>query len=152
MIHCERPAGEHIWQLALNMRDGDRDEVKAMTGDTPITALIRSCMITPYPVAVMNGDEVLSIFGVAEPAILAPGYGIPWFLANKNAHHFTRAYAELVPPVMEMYRGAYTKLSNYVDARNTRSVRWLKRLGFTLDAPVAFGVEDRPFHRFWMEI
>jgi hypothetical protein len=47
-------------------------------------------------------------------------------------------------------RAAYPQLENHVDARNRRALRWLGWLGFTIEAPAPWGVEGRPFHRFWM--
>ena len=43
-------------------------------------------------------------------------------------------------------------LYNYVDVRNTLAVRWLSWLGFELDAPEPFGIDQLPFHKFHMEI
>lgn len=151
-VRFKRPDDEDIWQLAHTMRAPDVAELRAASGDTPATGLLRSMRATEYPIAVIDHGEVLSMFGVGEPALLqGSGFGVPWFLANRNAHKYVRVYAEFLPPVLDMYLNAYGRLVNYVDARNTKSIRWLKRIGFTIDPPKVAGVEQRPFHRFWME-
>jgi hypothetical protein len=153
MITFDRPDENHLWQLANNMRQSDIEEVQAGSGDSPFTGLVRSVRATPHPIVVIDPDrgEVLSAFGVCDTGLLTPGVGVPWFLASKNAHKYVREYATFVPPVMEMYREAYHLLVNYVDARNKVSIRWLKRLGFTIEDPIIYGCEQRPFHRFYME-
>jgi hypothetical protein len=42
-------------------------------------------------------------------------------------------------------------LENVVDARNTKSIRWLRRMGFEVLPAAPLGVEGRPFHLFVME-
>ena len=44
------------------------------------------------------------------------------------------------------------RLYNLVDARNTRAVRWLRFLGFTIEKPIPYGVENLPFHPFHLEV
>jgi len=44
----------------------------------------------------------------------------------------------------------YSHLENWVDARNTKAINWLRWLGFTVHDPVPFGVAGLPFHRFDM--
>ena len=39
---------------------------------------------------------------------------------------------------------------NYVDARHTDAIRWLKWLGFTLHPATPYGPFDLPFHKFTM--
>lgn len=41
-------------------------------------------------------------------------------------------------------------LENYVDVRNTASIRWLKSIGYEFDAPAPYGHKNLPFMRFWM--
>jgi hypothetical protein len=43
---------------------------------------------------------------------------------------------------------AFPHLVNFVHAKNTTSVRWLRRLGFTLHEAVPYGALGEPFHPF----
>jgi len=52
--------------------------------------------------------------------------------------------------VLEMKRH-FQRLENYVDARQKRSIRWLKWCGFTVENPKPWGTLGLPFHQFWME-
>jgi len=46
----------------------------------------------------------------------------------------------------------YDKLENYVDARNTKAINWLKWLGFQFaDETVPYGMLKMPFYKFWLK-
>ena len=47
-------------------------------------------------------------------------------------------------------RALFPYLFNFVDARNMKSIRWLKHLGYAVGPPVPFGVAGLPFHPFSM--
>jgi hypothetical protein len=51
---------------------------------------------------------------------------------------------------LALARAPFARLSNYVDARNHISRRWLAWLGFTLEPPAPYGVARLPFHKFHM--
>jgi RimJ/RimL family protein N-acetyltransferase len=44
----------------------------------------------------------------------------------------------------------FSHLENFVDARNARSIRWLRRLGFSIREPRRMGLSDVTFYRFEM--
>jgi hypothetical protein len=48
-------------------------------------------------------------------------------------------------------RAAFPLLINVVDARNTKSVAYLKRCGFTLLEAIPAGPQKMPFYPFFME-
>ena len=54
-------------------------------------------------------------------------------------------------PWLEDIKKDYNYLENYVDARNTLSIKWLKWLGFKVEDPIPYGVNGEPFHKFTME-
>lgn len=139
---------EHI---AARLRDADRREVQAIRGPVPMydtlaLAVLRS---THYWVSVA-GDEPIAMFGVA-PTDLLSGIGSPWFLATDRAEGYPRSL------VVEGRRYAlrmlevYPHLMNYVDARNTRSIRWLKHIGFEVHPAEPMGIAGLPFHPFEMK-
>ena len=80
------------------------------------------------------------------------GKGSPWLLGTNEigryALTFLRANKKYVRRMLEFY----PHLENYVDARNTTSIQWLKWLGFEFDLlPVPYGVWKMPFFRFEMK-
>jgi hypothetical protein len=52
-------------------------------------------------------------------------------------------------PYYSAVRSTYPYLVNYVDARNRKSIKWLKWLGFEFeDKPKPMGVAGLPFYKF----
>lgn len=143
---------EHVEELAPALCDEDCDEIWATHHFYPEDALRLSLSGSRMVYTGMVFDTPVFMAGVGNPSFLGDIYkGIPWMLASDQVRdhklHFLR---KSVGFVREMRRG-YALLENYVDERNQRAVQWLKWLGFRLDEPVAYGIERRPFHRFWMK-
>jgi hypothetical protein len=46
----------------------------------------------------------------------------------------------------------FPHLFNLVDARNKKSIRWLKRAGFLVHEPIVHGPHDMLFHPFEIKI
>ena len=61
-----------------------------------------------------------------------------------------RVLVRLTPVYIGRMLGAFPHLLNYVHAGNTTSVRWLRRLGFTLAEPQPYGARGELFHQFEM--
>jgi hypothetical protein len=76
---------------------------------------------------------------------------VPWLLATEEVERqpvtFYRESGKLFPTVA----AGYERLVNWVDARNTLSLRWLEWLGFEMGPPVPFGVRGLEFHRMSWE-
>lgn len=135
--------------LAAHMRPTDVAEMKATQGeDVNLEQLLRRAVglsdVADSGVALDTGELVLMRGVVQHPE----GGGIPWMLATPRAEEFTRDFLiEGRRWVEEMLR-RYGHLVNYVDVRNTKSVRWLRKLGFYIHDPEPFGVQQLPFHKF----
>ncbi len=142
---------EDIVYIALNMRTADVAELKAAHGDDcDIGALLSRSVdnstLVRTTVDALTGEPV-AIFGVA-PASLLGATGIPWMLGTEKMFDYPR----------ELWRDGrrwvgemlvlFSHLANFVDARNEASIKWLKRFGFTVEAPQPYGVTGLPFCRF----
>lgn len=77
--------------------------------------------------------------------------GAPWMLAVEGVERLSRHLVTLGRRGVAQMLSVHPRLVNHVDARNTISIRWLERLGFTIEAAAPFGVKGLPFHRFTME-
>ena len=140
-----------IAHIATHLRSADREEIVASRGEDAdparciATAVLRSSHTW---VATVDGVPA-AIFGVAPISLLA-GIGSPWMLATDLAQAHPRALVAEGRRYLSRMRATYPELVNYVDARNAQSVRWLKRLGFTLHPAAPYGPAGVPFHRFEM--
>lgn len=140
--------------LAVRLRAADIEEIRAASGLAPLEALRRSYDFSTHVWAVRARDEEpvappIALWGIG-PLSLVEGRGCPWLLASDAFETLGLDIVRLSRPLVAEMRNLYPRLENRVDARHLRVVRWLSWLGFTIDPAMAWGVEGRPFHRFWM--
>lgn len=136
--------------LSDRLRAADVEEIRAASGLAPAEALRRSYEFSSHVWAVREfSAPPVALWGVG-PLSLVEGRGCPWLLATDAFEGLGPDIARLSRPLMAVMRDLYPHLENRVDARHTRAVRWLSWLGFTIDPAKAWGVEGRPFHRFWV--
>lgn len=141
---------EHVEAMIPNARQADVDEVYASSGLPFGAALVKSFRMSTHVWAGLVDGEVACIFGVA-PYNMLDRKGAPWMLGTplveKHAMAFLRRNRWYVRIMLEMYN----HLQNYVDARNTAAIGWLRWLGFTFDEPTPYGKFSMPFMRFEMK-
>lgn len=135
---------EHEDELLRNMRPLDWQEVQASSG-SPERALRQSVALSEAAVTALLDGHVACVFGLVPRAVMSDE-AIPWLLGTPRLNKVARLLTREAKSFLE--GSGYPKLYNYVDARNTPSIRWLKLLGFAFDAPAPHGVEGRLFHRF----
>ncbi len=82
----------------------------------------------------MNGVPEI-MFGVGDLNILA-GVGAPWLLGTDAVEKHGPAFLRRSRNFRDQLLTRYSVLRNFVDDRNTVSIRWLRWLGFTLLDPV----------------
>lgn len=147
----DRASRSDAESLGAHLRAADIEEIRAASGLAPCEALRRSYDFSTHVWAV-RGQRIappIALWGVA-PLSLIDGKGCPWLLASDSFEPLGLDIARLSRPLLAEMRNLYPQLENRVDARHTRAVRWLSWLGFAIDPATAWGVEGRPFHRFWM--
>lgn len=140
--------------LGACLRAADVEEIRAASGLAPLEALRRSYDLSTHVWVVRArdgepGDPPIALWGVG-PLSLVEGRGCPWLLASDAFEMLGLDIARLSRPLMAEMRNLYPRLENRVDARHVRAVRWLSWLGFAIEPAMAWGVEGRPFHRFWL--
>ena len=146
-----RPAEPHhpAW-FAPRLRPADTAELTAASGPDVRATLERALEQSLGKAWVaMLGEEPIALFGLA-PFGLLSSTAAPWMVGTSTLLKHGRALMEIGRAYCEMAKSEFALLANFVDVRNEASVRWLKRLGFEMGAPVPFGVEQRPFMRFEM--
>lgn len=134
-------------RLFANLRPSDLTECQAY-GQADIAAGIEASVRRSVLcwTALVDG-EVAAILGVA-PLNILTGMGSPWMLGTPLVDRYQRVLVRKTPEYIARMLKAFPHLVNFVHARNTTSVRWLRRLGFTLHEAVPFGPLGEPFHPF----
>ncbi len=121
------PTDEDIQQLGNTMRPCDVAELSAVTHLSPLQAA-QTSVNNSHPDflwAYYADDTLLCIAGCTVS-------GNPWLLATPALdNHLQHVTLEAKRQVRMMLRH-WDKLSNIIDVRNRKTLRWLKALGFTL--------------------
>lgn len=139
-----------LWQahdVARHMRAADREEIAAMSGRDPVTAVDYSMRRSDYVMAGMIDGKTICIFGVGAMSLLG-SVGVPWLLGTDDVEKHYRVFAKHSKVHFAAMRKKYSHLINAVDDRNELSKRWLAWLGFTIKEPEIMGVKKMPFRLF----
>lgn len=136
--------------LLADLRPADAAECDALVGrgkraETLAASIEQSLACWVLEV---NGG-VAAIFGVAPVSALG-GQGLPWMLGTPLIDRFPGAFIRRCRPYIARMLAVCPSLVNVVDARNVRSIAWLKRMGFTVLPAQPMGAEGLPFHPFFM--
>ncbi len=134
-------------ELALTMREADRDEVWAAARKTPAQALESSLMMSRDSMAGLVNGRVACMFGVGQCSALGL-VGIPWLLASEEMVQHARRFLRGSRNYIDIMKQRYISMQNYVDARNVEALKWLVWLGFEIEPAEPFGIGHLPFHRF----
>lgn len=136
--------------VAQRLRKADRDEVLAAGGVEPLLAL---------PAIVREGREVYAC-GLADDGIPELLWGLDpipfcddtaviWLLSTDRLYDYPVEFVTASKKGLEEAHQRYPILTNFIDARNTRHIRWLRWMGFYLIRRVeSFGAQSLPFIEF----
>lgn len=131
--------------LGARMRLRDREEVWASGLLPPLEAALLSLELSTRAWTGSVDGTLVTMWGVCP----GPGrIGIPWMLATDDLERHQRAFLRRNRAYIALMLERYDTLVNWVDARNTTSINWLRWLGFRLDPAAPFGALGLPFHRF----
>lgn len=133
--------------LAANLRKSDRAELAAVGFDDPLPAIAGSVAVSPRCWSAFADGELACIIGVSP---FDGATGSPWMLGTSLLDAHSRVLVRKTPEYIALMLKAFPRLLNFVHAENTTSVRWLRRLGFTLAEPQPYGVRGELFHQFEM--
>ncbi len=132
--------------LYANLRPSDLAECRAYGGDilAGIESSVRRSMLCWTSFA---DGELGAIMGVAPVSVMG-GIGSPWMLGTPVLDKHHRILVRRTPDYIARMLRAFPHLVNFVHARNDSSVRWLRRLGFTLHEAQPMGPLGEPFRLF----
>lgn len=134
----------------LPLRAADVAEIEA-TGRDPVQALYESYRVSkPHVFTIWIDKEPCGIFGAAQGPWL--GGGIPWMLGNEKLVSIPRQLIVEGRVWIDYLNSIYPHLENYVDARNSVSIRWLKAMGFVFPGEAVTLPHGQEFRRFTRDV
>lgn len=140
---------QHVEALRGRLRESDLLEIKAHTGRDPYESLKEAFEMSGLCWAGLRKGKVIALFGAASVSVLST-IGAPWMLGSEELNSAGIGILKFSRYYVSKMRERFSYLTNFIDARQTKSIRWLKWNGFKIEEPKPFGVEGKPFHCFWM--
>jgi hypothetical protein len=137
----------HVDFIASRMREADALEAWAIARFKPREALEYSLAKSLQAWTWMQNGEPACMWGVDADSILGP-VGHPWLLTTSLVDRYPITFLRGSLNALKRMQSVFPELTNWVDARHVVCVRWLRWLGFAIEAPVPLGPFGLPFHRF----
>lgn len=127
-VRIRKPCGDDALALSRSLRQADLDELSLMTDLDPLGAILFSMEQTLFKHLWCAEDDgaLLCIGGCTIDAA-------PWMLASDNLKKYPSLLTKQSIKMIGEFHRDFEILTNCVDARNIDSVRWLCRLGFTIE-------------------
>lgn len=116
--------------IIKNLRQQDRDEINAMHGQAPELVIPQSVLLSSHGWIIVHQGEPVAVFGAA-PSPLS-GVGIVWMLGTDGLLSCGHTVGRQTRQHLDAMHTRYPLLWNYIDARNSVSMRWLEWGGFEL--------------------
>ena len=137
----------HVDAIVGNLRKADRDEVMSATGKDPDIALIDAWKTSVFRWAILLDGIVIGVFGVSETSV--KDIGVPWLLGTDKMKEIKISFVRQCKIYIDSMLDRFDRLINYVDARNTDSIKWLRWCGFHVFEPLPYGVDGDLFCMFF---
>lgn len=134
-------------ELSKNLREEDLEEIKANSNVSAYHALTGGVKYSHLPLAIMNDEnKPIMIMGVVPQG---KQLGLIWLLSSPEINVMPITFLRNCKGVLKLFLQSYPVLYNYIDARNTLHINWLKWLGFNfIKVHEHFGYEKRKFIEF----
>ncbi len=147
MAYVRQAIRADVAHLASKIRKADRDEIKASDNVRPSEALLAPFnykgAIT-FSVIGTDKEHVIAMFGsVPSPE---KGYGVAWLLSSEELFNYKKEFIKQCPKWVNKLGKPYKYIYNFVDVRNTKTLKWLKYLGFKqIETIENYGYAKKPF-------
>ena len=146
-----------VW-ISTRLREADRQEVAAATGEQPETAvpfsfdISQECWMIRPAVSASGSADPFAIFGTVAAGKVngAKDVGIIWMLATDEIDNNAVAFARISRYWARRLLEPYDLTTNYVWNKNRKHLRWIRWAGFTILKPEKRGPFDEWFHPFYM--
>lgn len=140
-------------ELAPKVRKGDRQEIMASDGVSPLEALVIPFTQQGkiYSIIGEKSEGVIGMFGSVPSK--EKGYGVVWLLSSEHLFKHTKQFIKECPKWIDDMSKGYEHVYNFVDERNWKSLKWLQFLGFEPKRKIGdFGIGKMPFLLMMKEV
>lgn len=114
--------------ISENLRDQDEVELSMLTDKPMLNALVSSYASSKLAMGIFLEGQPAGVFGLTE---VTPEIGAPWLLGTELLVKHSRDWLSVAPSMRDAFHSQYPTLINMIHKKNTKSKRWLKKLGFS---------------------
>ena len=141
---------KHVADIAPRVRECDRAEIWAQMNLGIAEALelaIGTDSSENY--ACMLDDAVVALFGCVDVSeYTGERSGVLWMIGTDDIYDNADLFHEHTAKWLQLFRARFDHISNWVDSRNTKAVKWIGSVGFDVEDPIPYGPDGVPFHHF----
>lgn len=147
MPYIKVSSHEDVKKLSKNLRKEDIEEIKANSNSNPYHALYTGVLYSHLPFTIMSDDDnPIMIMGVIPHG---KNLGMIWLLSSPEIKNISIPFLRNCRGVLDLYLKTFPVLYNYIDARNTVHLKWLRWLGFNfIKVHNDFGYQNIKFIEF----
>lgn len=129
------------------MRKSDRQEIWKSHHQQPREAVMTGFResVTSYT-ATIHGEPIL-MTGIV-PTYFLGSSAVIWMLATDQINEIPVKFVRQSRIIIGKFLEQYPHLYNYVDMKNTESIKWLKWCGAEFGPIINYGIEQKPFRYF----
>ena len=116
--------------FAPKLREADMREVWAGTGEHPVSALNHGIRFSRPCLSAFDKRDPLCIYGLVPEE--HPCVGRVWMLGTDALFNYSTAFLRCSRSLIDELHHYRPVLTNWIDSRNEKHLRWIKWCGFTL--------------------
>ena len=144
-VRLERANKRHAREFARQVRPQDKAEVWASGKLMPEQAARGSINRSIYAYAGYAEDRsLLAVFGIVD---YRNGWAAPWALSTIHVDTHPLTFWRASKIILAHMRDSYPQMVQMIDSHYTSALRWIERLGFTLEGAEPHGWQKRLFCR-----
>ncbi len=129
------------WLFLPTVRQSDVDELAAL-GVTPEICMREGMIRSRRSFSMFLHGRPAAVFGCVEHET----HGVPWAVVCTAVETFPLPFLR---SCLRYLDSLPMFLENAVDARNVKTIQWLRWMGFTIEEPEPMGKNGELFHKFW---
>lgn len=148
-IEIRKPTDRDIRILVENMREADKEELRAYFSDNYDFIVKTSVKYSRDAWAVVVNGKLLFICGVGLTSMIG-NIGCPWLLGTDHIASYPIEFFKQSKKILGEMMLDYDTLTNHVYVKNDNAIRYLKRLGFKFSEPEPHGANGELFYPFAM--
>jgi hypothetical protein len=135
-----------ISELLEGLLPADRAEILAL-GHDPEWAIRNSVETSLECVAIRGDGRLACLTGVGKSAALDDAV-YPWLLSTDMILLHPKHCLKMSKLILNRWLAVHPYMTNFVDVRHERAIRWLTWLGANLELVDQYGPFKRPFYKF----